>query len=74
MEAGECAPEACMPIADGNVRMTDLCCSPSLFCRKVVPVGSIAVAKSLVAGLDVCLQNKIRIISLRQSRTVDQAD
>ena len=30
--------------------------------RKFVPVGSITVAKSLVAGVDVCLQNKLPII------------
>ena len=31
-------------------------------CRKLVPVGSIAVDKSLVAGIEVCLQNKLPII------------
>ena len=33
-----------------------------LICRKLVPVGSIAVDKSLVAGIEVCLQNKLPII------------
>ena len=31
-------------------------------CRKYVPVGSIALDKSLVAGVDVYLQNKLPII------------
>ena len=31
-------------------------------CRKLVPVGSIAIDKSLVAGIEVCLQNKLPII------------
>ena len=42
--------------------------------RKLVPEGSIAIARVLVAGLDVCLQNQLPIVSLRQSITVDQAD
>ena len=34
----------------------------TITCRKLVPVGSIAVDKSLVAGIEVCLQNKLPII------------
>ena len=35
---------------------------PIEFCRKLVPVGSIAVDKSLAAGIEVCLQNKLPIM------------
>ena len=42
--------------------VTSGCNLVELPCRKLVPVGSIAVDKSLVAGIEVCLQNKLPII------------
>ena len=37
-------------------------CPTKPYCRKLVPVGSIAVDKSLVAGIEVCLPTKLPII------------
>ena len=54
----------------GTPTMPFFVCGP---CREWVPVGSIAVAKSLVAGLHVCLQINYPLLNLRQSSTVDQA-
>ena len=42
--------------------VTSGCNQVELPCRKLVPVGSIAIDKSLVAGIEVCLQNKLPII------------
>ena len=42
--------------------VTSGCNLVELPCRKLVPVRSTAVAKSLVAEVDVCLQNKLPII------------
>ena len=54
--------------------VTSGCNLVELPCRKLVTVGSIAVDKSLVAGIEVCLQINYPLLKLRQSRTVDQAD